>query len=98
VEQLERFSRMRGLDLSMRVGIHTGELVAGVIGRQKLAYDLWGDTVNTASRMEHHGAPGRVHVSASTRDALGDAFHFEDRGAIEVKGKGQMRTFFLQRS
>jgi guanylate cyclase len=97
VEQLDRFSRQRGLALSMRVGIHTGELVAGVIGRQKLAYDLWGDTVNTASRMEHHGAPGRVHVSASTRAALGDTFRFEDRGAIEVKGKGEMRTFFLDR-
>jgi class 3 adenylate cyclase len=72
-------------------------VVAGVIGRKKFIYDLWGDTVNTASRMESHGAPGRVHCSRAVRDALGDAFAFEARGTIDVKGKGPMETFFLVR-
>jgi adenylate cyclase len=83
--------------LQLRVGLHTGELVAGVIGTRKFAYDVWGDTVNTAKRMESGGLPGRVHVSAATREALGDAFRFEPRGWLEVKGKGSMETYFLYR-
>jgi class 3 adenylate cyclase len=79
----------------MRVGIHTGEAVAGVIGTSKFSYDLWGDTVNTASRMESHGEAGKIHVSEEVFTALKGAFTFEERGEIEVKGKGQMRTWFL---
>jgi adenylate cyclase len=80
-----------------RVGLHTGGLVAGVIGTHKFAYDVWGDTVNTAKRMETYGLPGRVHISAATRLALGDAFRFEPRGLLDVKGKGSMETYFLYR-
>ncbi len=79
----------------MRVGIDTGPVVAGVIGRRKFSYDLWGDTVNTASRMESTGVPGRVQVTARVVDALDDRYVFEPRGEIEVKGKGRMRAWFL---
>jgi len=85
-----------GRPLRLRIGIHSGPLVAGVIGTHKFGYDVWGDTVNTASRMEKYGEVGRVHVSAATRALLGDAYRFESRGTIEVKGKGKMETFFLE--
>jgi class 3 adenylate cyclase len=88
-------ARGQGLQLALRIGINSGPVVAGVIGRHKFSYDLWGDTVNLASRMESHGEPGRIHVSAATRDLLGDEFLFEDRGAVAVKGSGPMETFFL---
>jgi adenylate cyclase len=83
------------LKLQARIGVHTGPIVAGVIGTHKFAYDIWGDTVNTASRMESHSLPGRIQVSAATRALLGDRFNFERRGSVEVKGKGRMETFFL---
>jgi class 3 adenylate cyclase/succinate dehydrogenase hydrophobic anchor subunit len=82
--------------LRMRIGIHTGPAVAGVIGRKKFIYDLWGDTVNTASRMESHGAPGEIQLSDATRVALGEGWAFEDRGVSEIKGKGPMRTWWLK--
>ena len=85
------------LDLQARIGIHTGPITAGVIGTHKFVYDVWGDTVNTASRMESHSLPGRIQVSAATRAALGNGFKFERRGVIEVKGKGLMETYFLDR-
>jgi class 3 adenylate cyclase len=81
--------------VQVRIGIHTGEAVAGVIGTSKFSYDLWGDTVNTASRMESHGEAGKIHVSEEVYDALKEKFVFEERGEIEVKGKGVMRTWFL---
>jgi class 3 adenylate cyclase len=81
--------------VQVRIGIHTGEAVAGVIGTSKLSYDLWGDTVNTASRMESHGEAGKIHVSAECFNVLKHQFTFEARGEIEVKGKGVMRTWFL---
>ncbi len=83
------------LNLQARIGIHTGPITAGVIGTHKFVYDVWGDTVNTASRMELQSLPGRIQVSAVTRAALGDRFNFERRGLIEVKGKGTMETYFL---
>ncbi|MGH6674401.1 MAG: adenylate/guanylate cyclase domain-containing protein [Xanthobacteraceae bacterium] len=83
------------LNLQARIGVHTGPIIAGVIGTHKFAYDVWGDTVNTASRMESHSLPGRIQLSAATRAVLGDRFDIERRGLIEVKGKGIMETFFL---
>ena len=85
-----------GEALHVRIGVHTGPIVAGVIGKKKFIYDVWGDTVNTASRMESHGVPGKIQVSAATRDATRGAFAFEMRGEIAVKGKGAMTTYFLE--
>jgi adenylate cyclase len=97
LEATEVARRMVGKPLQLRIGLHTGALVAGVIGSHKFAYDVWGDTVNTAKRMESYGLPGRIHVSATTRQALGNAFCFEHRGPLDVKGKGPMETYFLYR-
>jgi adenylate cyclase len=84
--------------LQLRIGIHSGgPIVAGVLGTHKVAFDVWGDAVNTAKRMEAYGLPSRVHVSAATRQALGNAFRFEPRGQLDVKGKGPMETYFLYR-
>ncbi len=81
--------------LQLRIGLHAGAVVAGVIGKRKFIYDIWGDTVNTASRLESHGEPGKIHVSAAVKERLGGAFTFEPRGEIEIKGKGPMATWFL---
>jgi adenylate cyclase len=89
--------RATGEPLQLRIGLHTGALVAGVIGSQKVAYNAWDDTVNTAKRIETYGLPGRVHVSAATCQALGDAFRFEPRRLLGVKGKGLIETYFLNR-
>jgi class 3 adenylate cyclase/CheY-like chemotaxis protein len=82
-----------GLDL--RIGLHCGPAIAGVIGRRKLFYDVWGDTINVASRLESHGVPGRVHVSSDVRARLEPAFVLEERGPIELKGRGRMVTHFV---
>jgi guanylate cyclase len=84
-----------GNSLDFRIGMNSGPLVAGVIGRKRFHYDVWGDTVNIASRMESHGVPGRIHISKATRDILGDKFLYEPRGAVDIKGKGEMQTWFL---
>jgi class 3 adenylate cyclase len=91
-------SRTIDEELQLRIGIHTGgPVIAGVLGTHKIAYDVWGDAVNTAKRMETYGLPGSVHVSAATRKALGNAFRFESRESLHVKGKGPMETYFLYR-
>ena len=92
---MEGISAESGRQLQLRVGINTGPVIAGVIGKSKFIYDLWGDTVNTASRMESHGQVDRVHVTAATHEQLRQSYDFEARGMIPVKGKGEMETFFL---
>jgi class 3 adenylate cyclase len=79
----------------MRIGVHTGPVVAGVIGKNKFIYDLWGDTVNTASRMESHGVVGAVQMTTETRRRI-TGRSCEARGDIDVKGKGRMATFLLR--
>jgi class 3 adenylate cyclase len=81
--------------IQFRLGIDCGEVIAGVIGSNKFIYDLWGDTVNTASRMESNGSPDEIHVTESFRDTLADSFLFEERGEIAIKGKGTMKTYYL---
>ena len=92
---LEQFNSRNKQNFALRVGMHIGPTSAGVVGSRRLAYDVWGDAVNLASRMETLGAPGRVHVSASVMAALQDSHAFEERGEIEVKGKGTLSTFYL---
>ena len=81
--------------LQFRMGISSGPVVAGVIGRSKFQYDVWGNTVNTASRMEQHGVPGRIQLSAATHPLLDREFVCEPRGTIDIKGMGPMETWFL---
>jgi adenylate cyclase len=84
-----------GHPIDFRIGINSGPAVAGVIGRKKFQYDLWGDTVNTASRMESHGTGGRIQISRDTYNLLKDEFICEPRGTVLVKGKGEMETWYL---
>lgn len=84
-----------GRPLRLRIGINSGPVVAGIIGSHRFAYDLWGDAVNTASRMESTGVPGQIQITAATRELIEDRFVCEPRGPVEVKGKGPMPTFLL---
>ena len=88
-------SRLCGEALAVRIGMHTGPVIAGIIGADKFAYDVWGDTVNVASRLERSGTPGRVHVSTEVHAALGDAYPVEELTPIDLKGKGVMQTYLL---
>lgn len=93
--EITMFSLERGYDCNIRIGINSGPVIAGVIGTKKFIYDLWGDTVNVASRMESHGLPGEIQVTASTYERLKHHYTFQSRGTIQVKGKGDMKAYFL---
>lgn len=95
LEAIRQFQSKDGARIDLRIGIHTGPAVAGIIGQRKFAFDVWGTTVNIASRMESHGEPGKVHISEAVAAILAGRFAVIDRGSIEVKGAGAMRTFFL---
>jgi guanylate cyclase len=86
---------VRHLGLELRIGINSGPVVAGVIGRKRFLYDLWGDAVNTASRMESHGTSGRIQITRATKELLEDEFVCESRGTISLKGKGETETWYL---
>ena len=92
---IARFLKQDGCPYQLRIGIDTGPVVAGVIGTSKLSYDLWGDTVNTASRMQYHGPAGCIQVTAAAYECLKAGYLFEERGMIDVKGKGEMMTYLL---
>ena len=111
LDVMKQFDSVVGEEIQIRIGIHCGEVVAGVIGKKKFAYDLWGDAVNTASRMESHGEAGKIHVSeefvtALTLNRPSDTFSQWEkegmraipRGEKEIKGKGMMRTYFLEKA
>jgi adenylate cyclase len=95
LDSLSGFNQRNGYRLQMRIGIDTGAVVAGVIGKRKFIYDLWGETVNTASRMESCSLPGRIQMTDSTRQRLSETFTVQSRGNIDVEGKGAMHTWFL---
>ncbi len=97
-ECVDRLNRETGHQLALRIGVNQGPVVAGVIGTTKFSYDLWGDVVNVASRMESSGVTGRIQVTQSVVESCGDGFEFERRGAIAIKGKGEMEVFLLKPS
>lgn len=98
VQKLHQLNLKENTHFEIRIGIHSGPLVAGIIGTKKYIYDIWGDTVNTASRMESCGMPGKIQVSEDTYHLLKNKYKLEERGVIEVKGKGSIKTFFLEKS
>ncbi|MFZ0014919.1 MAG: adenylate/guanylate cyclase domain-containing protein [Acidimicrobiia bacterium] len=101
LEMLDGVASRKGLDgrpIWLRIGINTGAVVAGVIGRDRFIYDLWGDTVNVASRMESHGIADRILVTRAVKESVGDRYRFEERPPIEIKGKGPTVTYALDRS
>jgi class 3 adenylate cyclase len=80
---------------SIRVGIHTGPVITGVVGKKKFSFDIWGDTVNTAARMEQNSSTGKINISQQTSDLVSEFFTIESRGKISAKGKGQLAMYFV---
>ncbi len=95
-EEIAKFREVNGRPFQIRIGINTGSVVAGVIGLKKFVYDLWGDAVNVASRMESQGLAGEIQVTETTHQLLKDKYYLEKRGKIAIKGKGKMTTYFLK--
>ncbi|MGI9382194.1 MAG: adenylate/guanylate cyclase domain-containing protein [Methyloligellaceae bacterium] len=93
---VDALSKRHNMDLQIRIGLASGPVMAGVIGADKFFYDVWGETVNLASRLESHGLPGEVHVSKEVRQALRQRFHFEPRGRVDIRGVGQLDTWLLK--
>jgi class 3 adenylate cyclase len=98
LECVEEYNKKSGRNIQIRIGVNSGKVVAGVIGKKKYAYDLWGDAVNVASRMESSGLPGKIHVSRSTFTLVHKRYHFKELKEIEIKGKGKMKTYIYQRT
>ena len=95
LQDIEDFNAASNVKLFMRIGINSGNLIAGVIGKTKFVYDIWGDTVNVASRMESSGQTSKIHVSESTMSLIKDAVAYSEPVEMEIKGKGIMKTYFL---
>jgi class 3 adenylate cyclase len=96
IKFLEERNSQNPIKWKMRVGIHSGPIVAGVVGKKKFAYDLFGDTINTASRIESAGEPGKINISASTYDLIKKEFDCTPRGEIPAKGKGNIDMYFVE--
>ena len=94
-QAINKFNIETKSNCNIRIGINTGPVVAGVIGIKKFIYDLWGDTVNIASRMESHGIPGNIQITQTTYEKVKDKYILESRGLIEIKGKGEMQTYLV---
>jgi len=94
-DEIKKFNQETGENINVRIGIHSGPVVAGVIGKNKFSYDIWGDTVNIASRLESHSEPGKIQVSEITYYLIKDKFKLEERGLVELKGKGEFKTYYL---
>jgi len=93
---LEMLEAIKLFELRIRAGAHTGPVVAGVIGKTKFSFDLWGDSVNYASRMESTGVPGKIQISRTVYERVHDIFEVEERQGVQVKGKGMLTTYIVQ--
>ena len=97
MDDLRKEKEARGEDCwEIRIGIHTGPVIAGVVGKNKFAYDIWGDAVNTASRMESSGIPGKVNISGATYNLVKDFFNCDHRGKIQAKNKGEIDMYLVE--
>lgn len=94
-DELVAFRKEKNLDINFRIGINSGSVIGAIIGESKFHYDVWGDAVNLAARMESHGLPGRIQITDQTKKLLGEKFNCEARGKIEVKGKGLVETWLV---